>query len=72
MFHLGSIIDWFSRYGDQIVAVKVLHRGSTSEERTSLEDRFAREVVMMSRVKHENLVKVSSTSILSFGTSFCE
>ncbi|KAM6574040.1 hypothetical protein CsatA_022367 [Cannabis sativa] len=45
------------RYGDRIVAVKVLHRGSTSEEKASLEDRFAREVNMMSRVKHENLVK---------------
>ncbi|PON94433.1 Mitogen-activated protein kinase kinase kinase [Trema orientale] len=45
------------RYNDQIVAVKVLHRGSTSEERAALEDRFAREVNMMSRVKHGNLVK---------------
>ncbi|XP_061375448.1 serine/threonine-protein kinase STY13 isoform X3 [Gastrolobium bilobum] len=45
------------RYGDQIVAIKVLHRGSTSEERASLENRFAREVNMMSRVHHENLVK---------------
>ncbi|XP_054781742.1 serine/threonine-protein kinase STY13 [Prosopis cineraria] len=45
------------RYGDQIVAIKVLHRGSTSEERAALENRFAREVNMMSRVHHENLVK---------------
>ncbi|XP_015870159.1 serine/threonine-protein kinase STY13 [Ziziphus jujuba] len=45
------------RYCNRIVAVKVLHRGSTSEERASLENRFAREVNMMSRVKHENLVK---------------
>ncbi|XP_061370725.1 serine/threonine-protein kinase STY13-like isoform X2 [Gastrolobium bilobum] len=45
------------RYRDRIVAIKVLHRGSTSEERASLEDRFAREVNMMSRVHHENLVK---------------
>ncbi|KAK6943260.1 Serine-threonine/tyrosine-protein kinase, catalytic domain [Dillenia turbinata] len=45
------------RYGDRIVAIKVLHRGSTSDERASLEARFAREVNMMSRVKHENLVK---------------
>ncbi|KAF7845218.1 serine/threonine-protein kinase STY13-like isoform X1 [Senna tora] len=45
------------RYGDQIVAIKVLHRGSTSEERSALENRFAREVIMMSRVHHENLVK---------------
>ncbi|PQP98488.1 serine/threonine-protein kinase HT1 isoform X1 [Prunus yedoensis var. nudiflora] len=45
------------RYHDRIVAIKVLHRGSTSEERAALESRFAREVNMMSRVKHENLVK---------------
>ncbi|KAG8650063.1 serine/threonine-protein kinase STY13 [Manihot esculenta] len=45
------------RYGDRVVAIKVLHRGSTSEERDALENRFAREVNMMSRVKHENLVK---------------
>ncbi|TXG58960.1 hypothetical protein EZV62_016789 [Acer yangbiense] len=45
------------RYGDRIVAIKVLHRGSTSDEKTALESRFAREVIMMSRVKHENLVK---------------
>ncbi|KAL6998512.1 hypothetical protein U1Q18_008641 [Sarracenia purpurea var. burkii] len=45
------------RYGDRIVAIKVLHRGNNSEERAVLESRFAREVTMMSRVKHENLVK---------------
>ncbi|RDY11085.1 Serine/threonine-protein kinase HT1, partial [Mucuna pruriens] len=45
------------RYGDRIVAIKVLHRGSTLEERVSLENRFSREVNMMSRVHHENLVK---------------
>ncbi|KAJ1392104.1 Serine-threonine/tyrosine-protein kinase, catalytic domain [Sesbania bispinosa] len=45
------------RYRDGIVAIKVLHDGSTSEERAILESRFAREVNMMSRVQHENLVK---------------
>ncbi|KAE8717588.1 Kinase superfamily protein isoform 2 [Hibiscus syriacus] len=45
------------RYGNRIVAIKVLHRGSTAEERAALESRFAREVIMMSRVKHGNLVK---------------
>ncbi|CDP06394.1 unnamed protein product [Coffea canephora] len=45
------------RYGDRIVAIKVLNHGNNSEERTALEGRFAREVTMMSRVKHENLVK---------------
>ncbi|XP_010253107.1 PREDICTED: serine/threonine-protein kinase HT1-like isoform X1 [Nelumbo nucifera] len=46
-----------SWYGNQIIAVKVLHSGKTPEEREVLEGRFAREVTMMSRVKHENLVK---------------
>ncbi|KAH6757161.1 Protein kinase superfamily protein [Perilla frutescens var. hirtella] len=45
------------RYGDRIVAIKVLNCGNTSEERTVLESRFAREVTMMCKVKHENLVK---------------
>ncbi|CAI0474788.1 unnamed protein product [Linum tenue] len=44
-------------FGERIVAIKVLHRGSTSDERSVLENRFAREVNMMSKVKHENLVK---------------
>lgn len=45
------------RYNDRIVAIKVLNQGNTAEEKTALESRFAREVTMMSRVKHENLVK---------------
>ncbi|XP_044484011.1 serine/threonine-protein kinase STY13-like [Mangifera indica] len=45
------------RYGDQIVAIKVLQRGSTSGGIATLENHFVREVNMMSRVKHENLVQ---------------
>ncbi|XP_075491544.1 serine/threonine/tyrosine-protein kinase HT1 [Primulina tabacum] len=45
------------RYGDRIVAIKVLNCGNTLEERAVLENRFVREVTMMSKVKHENLVK---------------
>ncbi|RZC63046.1 hypothetical protein C5167_024771 [Papaver somniferum] len=45
------------RYGNQIIAVKVLNCGSNQEERDVLEGRFVREVSMMSRVKHANLVK---------------
>ncbi|KAL5974771.1 hypothetical protein ACLOJK_031442 [Asimina triloba] len=45
------------KYGDQIVAVKVLNSGSTPEEKAALEGRFAREITMMSKVKHQNLVK---------------
>lgn len=45
------------KYGNQIVAIKVLNSGNTPEERVAREGRFAREVNMMARVKHENLVK---------------
>ncbi|XP_043724801.1 serine/threonine-protein kinase STY13-like isoform X1 [Telopea speciosissima] len=45
------------RYRDQVIAVKVLNSGSTPEEKAKLEGHFIREVTMMSRVKHENLVK---------------
>ncbi|KAF7068640.1 hypothetical protein CFC21_074375 [Triticum aestivum] len=45
------------KYGDQIVAIKVLNSGSTPEEKVTLEDRFIREVNMMCKVKHDNLVK---------------
>ncbi|KAE8670308.1 non-specific lipid-transfer protein-like isoform 1 [Hibiscus syriacus] len=45
------------RYGARIVAIKVLHQGRTAEERAALKSRFVREVNMMSRVKHDNLLK---------------
>lgn len=48
-----------TRYGTQIVAIKILHRGSKPDEKSSLQSRFIREVNMMSRVQHHNLVKVS-------------
>eukprot|EP00252_Welwitschia_mirabilis_P002588 TRINITY_DN1253_c0_g1_i1.p1 TRINITY_DN1253_c0_g1~~TRINITY_DN1253_c0_g1_i1.p1 ORF type:complete len:317 (-),score=57.45 TRINITY_DN1253_c0_g1_i1:313-1263(-) len=47
----------WDRYKDQSVAIKILQRGETPEERAKLEARFAREVSMMSRVTHKNLVK---------------
>ncbi|KAJ4772042.1 Protein kinase superfamily protein [Rhynchospora pubera] len=45
------------KYRDQIVAIKVVNGGSTPDEKELLEARFIREVNMMSKVKHENLVK---------------
>lgn len=45
------------KYGQQIVAIKVLNSGDTPEEKATLRSRFVREVNMMLRVKHENLVK---------------
>lgn len=59
LYQLFDIIPLLNRYGDRIVAIKVLNCGNTSEERIVLESRFIREVTMMSKVKHENLVKVS-------------
>ncbi|CAL9051534.1 unnamed protein product [Musa banksii] len=45
------------KYCDQIIAIKVLNGGSTPEETATLRARFIREVNMMCRVQHENLVK---------------
>lgn len=49
---------FFFRYKNQTVAIKVVHRGETPEEIAKREARFAREVAMLSRVQHKNLVKV--------------
>lgn len=46
------------RYKNQNVAIKIVHRGETPEEITKKEGRFAREVAMLSRVQHKNLVEV--------------
>lgn len=45
------------KYKNQTVAIKVVHRGETPEEIAKREGRFAREVAMLSRVQHKNLVK---------------
>ncbi|KAM1080696.1 hypothetical protein FF1_015336 [Malus domestica] len=45
------------KYKNQTVAIKVVHRGETPEEIIKKEGRFAREVAMLSRVQHKNLVK---------------
>ncbi|XP_019057680.1 PREDICTED: serine/threonine-protein kinase HT1 isoform X1 [Tarenaya hassleriana] len=46
------------KYKDQTVAIKIVHRGETPEEIAKRESRFLREVSMLSRVQHKNLVKV--------------
>jgi serine/threonine protein kinase len=46
------------RYKNQTVAIKVVHKGETPEEIAKREARFAREVAMLPRVQHKNLVKV--------------
>ncbi|KAI3907003.1 hypothetical protein MKW92_044344 [Papaver armeniacum] len=45
------------KYKNQAVAIKIVHRGDTPEEIAKREGRFAREVSMLSRVQHKNLVK---------------
>ncbi|XP_039009958.1 serine/threonine-protein kinase STY13-like [Hibiscus syriacus] len=45
------------RYRNQNVAIKVVRKGETPEEIARREGRFAREVAMLSRVQHKNLVK---------------
>nr|XP_010912976.1 serine/threonine-protein kinase STY13 [Elaeis guineensis] len=45
------------KYKNQNVAIKIVHRGETPEEKAKREGRFMREVAMLSRVPHKNLVK---------------
>ncbi|PKA62077.1 Serine/threonine-protein kinase HT1 [Apostasia shenzhenica] len=45
------------KYKNQNVAVKIVHKGDSSEEAAKREARFMREVNMLSRVQHKNLVK---------------
>ncbi|CAI0456962.1 unnamed protein product [Linum tenue] len=45
------------KYKNQTVAIKVVHRGETPEEIAKREARFAREIAMLSKVQHKNLVK---------------
>ncbi|KAF5746899.1 serine/threonine-protein kinase HT1-like [Tripterygium wilfordii] len=45
------------KYKNQTVAIKVVHKGETPEEIAKREGCFAREVEMLSRVQHKNLVK---------------
>jgi serine/threonine protein kinase len=57
------------RYKNQNVAIKIVHKGDTPEEMVKREGRFLREVTMLSRVQHKNLVKVLIfllTLIISF------
>jgi hypothetical protein len=58
------ILEFMNRYKNQIVAIKIVHGGETPEEIAKREARFAREVAMLSRVQHKNLVKVVFIAIL--------
>lgn len=49
------------RYRDQSVALKLVQTGGTPEEVAKRESRFSREVSLLSRVQHKNLVKVCYT-----------
>ncbi|XP_042036533.1 serine/threonine-protein kinase STY13-like [Salvia splendens] len=45
------------KYKNKNVAIKIVHRGETPEEIAKREGRFDREVAMLSKVMHKNLVK---------------
>lgn len=56
---LSFFFGWITRrYKNQNVAIKIVHKGETPEEIAKREARFGREVAMLSRVQHKNLVKV--------------
>ncbi|KAL2532274.1 Protein kinase superfamily protein [Abeliophyllum distichum] len=58
------------KYKNQNVAIKIVHKGETPEEVAKREDRFAREVAMLSKVQHKNLVKVVLLLFLRFMDCF--
>ncbi|XP_057791709.1 serine/threonine-protein kinase STY13-like [Salvia miltiorrhiza] len=45
------------KYKNKNVAIKIVHRGETPDEIAKREGRFDREVAMLSKVQHKNLVK---------------
>lgn len=45
------------KYKEKNVAIKIIQLGDTPEERAKQEGRFAREITLLSRVQHKNLVK---------------
>jgi hypothetical protein len=47
------------------VAIKIVQKGETPDEIAKREGRFLREVSMLSRVQHKNLVKVCLLAIFS-------
>uniref|UniRef100_A0A9I9E1K8 Protein kinase domain-containing protein n=1 Tax=Cucumis melo TaxID=3656 RepID=A0A9I9E1K8_CUCME len=50
------------KYKNQIVAIKMVGKGDTPERMARREARFAREVAMLSKVRHKNLVKAMINS----------
>ncbi|KAI3670093.1 hypothetical protein L6452_41717 [Arctium lappa] len=45
------------KYKNQNVAIKIVNMGETPEEIAKVEGRFGREIAMLSKVQHKNLVK---------------
>eukprot|EP00250_Pteridium_aquilinum_P016127 c22957_g2_i1 orf=775-1974(+) len=45
------------RYHDEEIAVKIIQPGETSQEITKRQSRFAREITLLQKVQHKNLVK---------------
>ncbi|CAA7046593.1 unnamed protein product [Microthlaspi erraticum] len=45
------------KYRNQTVAIKIIKTGGSPEEIAKIDSRFAREIAMLSKVQHKNLVK---------------
>ena len=48
-----------NRYHNKEIAVKIIQPGETVKEIAKRESRFAREIALLQKVQHKNLVKVS-------------
>jgi serine/threonine protein kinase len=59
------------KYKNKTVAIKIVKRGESPEEIAKRESRFAREVSMLSRVQHKNLVKVLLLCIYLISSTYC-
>jgi len=62
----SCLIFLFCRYKNQNVAVKIINKGETPEQISRREARFGREIAMLSRVQHKNLVKVGHPRMNAF------
>jgi len=62
----SCLIFLFCRYKNQNVAVKIINKGETPEQISRREARFGREIAMLSRVQHKNLVKVGLPIMKAF------
>jgi serine/threonine protein kinase len=72
MDHLSLGCAGVGRYKNQNVAIKIVHKGDTPEEVVKRQGRFLREVTMLSRVQHKNLVKVCFFLTIVIHSLYCK